>query len=617
MTNFRRFYLYLASALSLLLFLSGGIALAGLWFSRSSVKPPSDQLARDLAYFVIGLFSLVGHWRALQKRLVRHPEEAAAPERALFLFSLLLVTLFTLVLTVLALLDHFILDLLGAPVELAVLGKGQTLTEWLATILLCSLVAVYFLRVLQQDGIRIAPNAAWQRVSQGYRYTWLLFNLGMLLVGLQQTVQFVLQISLLSGAAERAALGNGLALILVAAPLWLIFERSIQKSSAAPEPEMDAVRLIFNAGIYLMLTASLLFALGVVISLSLRQILNRSLPDWLAQITQALSLALPLAAVWLSYQRKLSQELGSSLLDPDRAYIQRSLRYSLTYLGLAAAITGLQFLVANLLNLAIQGVLFSPAAWSDLAAVQISRAFTALLIGFPVWLVAWRKVARQARLDHEMGVTTHQARPRQLYLSGVLFLGLAGFIFSAGWLVYQIARSLLESSFPVGLLNGLPPAAVLLLSTLFLVYHLRLQESDQRQTLRQRSRRYALYPVLILAPEISASGDTSPNDFGAIVASALEREMPSLPIAVHIYTRGAPDETLSAAKAVILPAQLLANPPESILIWLQSFPGARLVIPEPLREWYWLGARYSLTYLARLAAHQVRILAEKAGTQRV
>ncbi len=617
MTNFRRLYLYFASALSLLLFLSGGISLAGLWFSGTGSEPPSDQLARALAYFLIGLFSLVGHWSVLQNRIARHPEEAAAPERAVFLYSLLLVILFTLVLNVLALLDHFLLSMLGAPAELAIFGNGQTLTEWLATILLCSLVAAVFLRVLQQDGTRAAPNAAWQRVTQGYRYAWLLFNLSMLLIGLQQTVQFVLQISLVSGAAERAALGNGLALILVAAPLWLIFERSIQKSSAAPEPEVGEVRLTFNAGIYLILTTGLLFTLGAVVSNSLHLVLNRTTSDWLAQTTLPLSLALPLTAVWLSYQRKLKQELGSPLLDPDRAYIQRALRYSLVWLGLATGFIGLQFLVTNLINLAVQGALFGPDAWSDLATVQIARAIPAFLIGFPVWLTAWPKVSRQARLDYEIGETSHQTRPRQLYLSGVVLLGLAGFILSAGWLIYQIARSILDGLFPGGLLNGLPPAAALLLWTLLLVYHLRLQESDQRQTLRHRNRLYALYPVLVLVPETSSSLDVSPDDFGAVVANALEREMPGLPIAVHVYTHGAPDETLSAAKAVILPAQLLANPPESIQLWLQSFPGARLVIPESFRDWYWLGTHRSRAHLARLAAHQVRLLAEKAGRQRV
>ena len=578
MPHFRRLYLYLASALSLLLFLAGGISLARLWFTGSASEIPSDQLARSLANVLVGLASLVGHWSFLQRRLAQHPDEVAAPERAIFLYSLLLVTLFTVILNLLALLEQFILSLLGVPAELALLGEGQTLTQGLATILLCSLAAAYFFYVLQQDVARIIPQPAWQRVRQGYRYSWLLFSLGLLLVGLQQTVQFILEISLLSGAAERAALGNGLALILIAAPLWVSFERAIQKTSPAPEPGIEEVRLTFNAGIYLILTVCLLFCLGAVLSITLRQVFEQAPSEWLARVTLPLSLALPLAAVWLSYQRKLNHELNTPLPDADRAYIQRTLRYSFAWLGLASAFAGLQLLIANLIDLAIQGAFLNPSLWSSRASLQISRSIPAIAIGLPVWFTAWRKVSRQARLDGEIGETSQLTRPRQLYLGAVVLLGLAGALASAGWFVYQIARAVLDGSLPAGLVEALPPAVVLLFFALLLVYHTKLQQADQRQVARHRSRRYALYPVLVLAPDAPQPADTTPADFGTLVASALEREMPGLPIAVHVYTSGAPDETLSAAKAVILPSQLLTKPPESILLWLQDYSGARLVI---------------------------------------
>jgi len=349
MSLFRRLYFYLASALSLLLFLSGGISLARLWFAGPPSNVVSNQIALALAYILVGLVSLIGHWSFLQRRVSQHPNEIIFPERAIFLYSLLLVTLFTVILNVLALLDQLILSLLGVPGELGLLGDGQTLTELLATILLCSLVAGYFFYVLQRDTARITPDAAWQRIRQGYRYSWLLFSLGLLLIGLQQTILFLLQVSLLSGAAERAALANGLAFIAIAAPLWVIFERSIQKDIPTLLPEIHQVRLTFNAGIYLILTVSLLFCLGAVISGALQVILSNAPADWLAQVAIPLSIVLPIAAVWLSYQRKLSQELGAPVLDANRASILRTLRYSFAWLGLVTALAGFQLLIANLI----------------------------------------------------------------------------------------------------------------------------------------------------------------------------------------------------------------------------------------------------------------------------
>lgn len=617
MPNIRRLYLYLASALSLLLFLSGGISLARLLFSGSEAALPSEQLALALAYILVGLASLVGHWGVLQRRLAQHPAEISSPERVIFLYSLLLATLFTAILNVLTLLNQLILGLLGVPVELALLGDGQPLSELLATILLCSLAAAYIFHVLQQDSARSTPQPAWERVRQGYRYAWLLFSLSLLLLGLQQTIQFILQISLLSGAAERAALGNGLAFILIAAPLWAIFERSIQKDIPSLLPEDQLVRLTFNAGIYLLLTVCLLFYAGAIIGLTLQLFWNGARAEWLAKAATPLSIALPLAAVWYSYQRKISQELGTHLLDSNRAYILRTLRYSFAWIGIVTAFAGFQILIVNLINLAVAGNLLDLHAWSNLQSTQIARAMAALVFGLPLWLVTWRKVSLQARLDNELSDSSQWMRPRQLYLSAVVLFGVLGFLASAGWLIYQAARVVLDGTFPSGLVRVLAPLVSLALFVLLLAYHYKLQQADQRQTARHRSRKYALFPVLVLAPDAPPADTISPANFGALVASALEREMPGLPIAVHAYTSGAPDETLSTAKAVIMPSQLLTKPPESILLWLQGYSGAKLVISESTRDWYWPGIHHSLAYLARLTARKVRILAEQNDSLRV
>lgn len=617
MPSFRRFYFYFATALSLLLFLSGGISLARLLFAGSPSLILNNQIALAVAYILVGLVSLIGHWSYLQRRLTQHPGEIASPERAIFLYSLLLVTLFTAILNILALLDQLLLSLLGVPGELGLLGDGQTLTELLATVLLCSLVAGYFFYVLQQDTARIAAPAAWQRVRQGYRYSWLLFSLGLLLVGLQQTIQYILQISFLSGAAERAALANGLALIVVAAPLWVIFERSIQKDMPSALPETGQVRITFNTGIYLSLTVSLLFCLAAVASITLQAIFSNTLTDWLARVNLPLSIALPLTAAWFSYQRKLNQELGTTLLDPNRAFILRTLRYSFAWLALATAFAGFQILLANLIDLSVGGVLLEVHSWSSQSSTQIARAIPAIAIGLPIWLTHWRKISRQAQIDNEIGESSEITRVRQLYLNALILLGLASFLFSAGWLIYQVSRVILDNTFPSGLLRALPPLSVLILSALLLAYHFQLQQADQRQANRHRSRRYALFPVLILAPEAPSPTETSQDSFGALVATALERELPGLPIAIHAYTSGAPDDTLSAAKAVIMPSQLLTKPPESILLWLQGYSGVKIVLSESTRDWHWPGIHQSPAHLARLTARKIRGLAENNASPHI
>jgi hypothetical protein len=93
--------------------------------------------------------------------------------------------------------------------------------------------------------------------------------------------------------------------------------------------------------------------------------------------------------------------------------------------------------------------------------------------------------------------------------------------------------------------------------------------------------------------------------------AALERTASGLPVAIHRYNQGAPDETLSAARVVILPSELVSRPSEAIRLWLQGFTGLRLVLPTPAKDWYWiLGSGRTLPVLARQTASIVRRLAE-------
>ena len=84
-----------------------------------------------------------------------------------------------------------------------------------------------------------------------------------------------------------------------------------------------------------------------------------------------------------------------------------------------------------------------------------------------------------------------------------------------------------------------------------------------------------------------------------------------MPVAVHAYTLGAPDESLSAARAVILPAELAARPSEALRLWLQGSDGTRLVVPTPAPGWHWVvGSGRPLPSLAKQAARMARHLAE-------
>ncbi len=91
-----------------------------------------------------------------------------------------------------------------------------------------------------------------------------------------------------------------------------------------------------------------------------------------------------------------------------------------------------------------------------------------------------------------------------------------------------------------------------------------------------------------------------------------------MPVAVQVVEQGAPDETLSDAKVVILPASIATSPGEAIRLWLQNFSGTRFVVPIPNSGWVWVsGNGRQLQSVVHQTAEMVRMLAEGEDISKV
>jgi hypothetical protein len=208
---------------------------------------------------------------------------------------------------------------------------------------------------------------------------------------------------------------------------------------------------------------------------------------------------------------------------------------------------------------------------------------------------------KESALEGEAGDRARRSLVRKVYLFLALFAGVLGVMFSSGALLYQLIRLLLGQPAPDMLLVSARLLALVLLFLLLALYHGFVLRQDNRLAERSLARRHAQFPVLVLAPD--------EGDFARLVMDVLEREVRELPVAVHSYSQGVPDETLSAARLVLLPAELLYRPSEAMRLWLQGFEGPRLVLPTPAAGWQWVGAG-DLAVQVREAARLVRRLAE-------
>ncbi len=609
MQTVRRLYLYAVSIVSLEVVLWGSIGLARSIFAAGEVGAEASRLAGALALILVGIPVFLIHWWLAQRFASSEVEERSARTRAVFLYGGLLATLVPCVQNLLALAARSLnnaLGFFGLRLATGILGERQSTSDNLIAIALNLLVAVYLYTVTRRDWHTGPQGDAFPETRRLYRYLWLLYGLGLTLFGVQQVLQYLLSFWTVVGAGLRSALANGLALTVVGTPLWAFTWLRIRNTWGQAAERESVLRLVV---LYLLVFVSAGFVL-IPLSLVLYSLLRfalgeaRPLGELWGEISTPLSISLVFGGVWLYYGGILRQVIQtyatiSGSAERYAAALRRLYLYVLALFALGATFFGLHQLLATLVDLSLG----TTATLGGALRNTLSAGLSALIVGLPLWLLTWRPAQREAASEGEMGDHARRSLVRKSYLYLALFVGVMGVMFSAGALLYQLLRALLGEPLPDLRLQAWQLLKTTLLFGLLLGYHWLALRSDQRLAQRSLARRYAQFPLLILAP---------PDEgFAAYILQALEREAREMPVAVHPYALGAPDETLSSAKAVILPAELLIRPPEAVRLWLQNFTGMRLVVPTPQGGWHWLGSgAQSPPELARWAARAARQLAE-------
>lgn len=642
----RRLYVYLVTFISLEIVLWGSIGLVRFFLSGANLGQETDSLAGALALLLVSAPVFGLHWWIAQRGANRDITERSDRLRAIFLFGVLLSTGIPAAQNAVAALDRLFLQAFGVNSFWAIFGGTQTLTYNLVAILINLLAGGYFYWVARGDGLALAQedasrespgqySRAWIETRRLYRYLWLLYSLALVVAGIQQALLAVLTLWGTGDVEPWVHLANGLALLLLGVPLWWWLERMVRRSLNDPEERNSLLRL---AVLYLVVFISLavtLTAAGVALYYALLFVLGAA-PEgaaFLAEIALPISLILPFGLLWL-YEMRLLRRSIASVAEWDaanseaetrpakasagrsswsgtaagrRAGMQRLYGYFASLAGLTASFVGLAALLDFLVTLAID-----PASWSQPGQKNsLAAGLAAMWVGFPLWILSWRPLQAEASLEGEAGDYARRSPVRRGYLFLVLFASVLGVMISGGAQLFALLQALFGSPAPDLLSELLPGLALLLLFGAVLLYHWRVLMKDNRLAQRSLSRRYAQFPVLILTPEADGQEMDHPEAFSRSLVDAIQRLVPDLPIEVHAYNQGVPDEALAAAQVVILPAELVARPSEALRLWLQAYQGQRLVIPTPAKGWHWVGVGSSgMPALARQAAQAVRRLAE-------
>lgn len=605
MQTVRRLYLYAVAFVSLETVLWGLIGLARSFFTRSAGVGNTHQLAQALSLIMVGVPVLLLHWGLAQRQARREPGERSALLRAVFLYGVLAATLVPVANNTLSLLDRLLAMLFGIESTLAPLGGMQSLSDNLIAIVLNALALGYFYSVLVADWKAGPLGDDFAGVRRLYRYLVSLYWLVLAGFGAQRIIEYLLRLLSPATRPNLALLSSGLALLLVGVPLWLLTGWIISRLLDEVDERQSLLRWAFLTVLVLVCAVSGLFIGLALLQVLLEEVLGQgSTPaDLIDQIGNVFSDGVVFGVIWVYYNRLLGDEkfYVSKFPQPQAKrflLLQRIRAYLMTLFGLVATVLGLQVILDGLLSLALPGGM----EWGLALREQISFGMAALMIGLPVWILNWRPLSREAAVEGDAGDEARRSVVRRAYLYLALFAGVMGVMFSTGALIYQLLRALLGESEPELLLRALAQLKTMLVFAVLLAYHGWVLRQDNRLIERLLARRRSQYPVLVLAPP--------EEGFAEALAAALQREAPGVPVAVHPIEAGAPDETFSAAEAVILPSDLLVKPSEALRLWLSSFSGKRLVIPVSSPGWRWVEGGQALPAQARRAARLARRLAE-------
>ena len=599
MQTVRRLYFYAVAVVSLEIVIWGVIGLGRTLLTINQVVgSPTSQLAGSLALIMVGLPVFLIHWITAQREALRDVEERATRIRALYLYGVLMGMLIPIVQNVLALINRLLLVITRLPWS-PLVGQGQTWGDNLIALAVNAGSVYYFWRILSADWQSGTPNSARLEIRRLYRYLWVIYSLGIVVLGVQRLLRFILFVPSQIAGTPSYLMIDGIALLLVGTPLWVWTWQTIQHSLGQRSERESLLRLAFLylmalAGVGTVLSASIL-----ILSDILRWILGEgwSVGQFVSAISNPVSIAVPLGGVWGYYARCLRIELEAMPDHPRKAGFRRLYLYILSAFGLVSTVIGMQQVLDYIIT-----VFIGQAVGSGLRG-QLSMAIATLVIGLPLWWANWHPMQAEARSREDAGDHARRSVIRKVYLYLALFAGIILVMSNGGQLIYNLVSRALGSDIPDFLPNSLNWAQTLVVIAIWLGYHIRALWADGRLAGQALAARHAQYPVLIL--------DEGDGAFSEEISLALHRTVQELPVAVKLVSQGIPGEDITNARAIVMSASLATRPPEALRLWLENYTGVYLIVPASQEDWWWVGSTSrNLHDLAQQTAQTIRQLSE-------
>lgn len=592
MKTIRRLYFYLTALISMEVVVWGVIGLLRSIFNANKLVGGTSTLAQALSLILVGIPIFLVHWLWAQNASAKDDEEKTASVRAIFLYGILLGTLVPAVQNLMALVDRIFLTAANLYASRAIFGSSQTWVDNLIAIVINLLIAVYFLSILKNEWSVLPETENFAEIRRLYRFVWLIYGLAMMIFGAQQALgyAFTLSTNEVLGSIGRETVVNAMALLLIGTPIWFFAWRTLQDAlSDANRAEKES---------YLRLGILYLFSLGgVVVVLSaggslIYMILMRifgdgkNFADFIQDIGGPISLGVPFGVIWAYYGKWLNQQFLFDEDAPRRAGKQRLYFYILSFIGLVATF----FAIVSLLSVVVDQI--TAKSYLSGFSSPLAGALSALVVGLPLWLMAWRPAQADALADGAVGDHARRSVIRKVYLYLVLFSSVIGGMISGGALIFTIINAMLggnNTNFVQSALNSLQ---ILILFIVLLLYHLSALRKDGAARMDMLEAKQEAFQLLIL--------DNGSGKFGEAVKSAFIKRAPKISVTILNVKDEIPSEL--KADAVVLPGSLIINALGNISVWINSFNGSKFIVPDEAAGVYWLNDLGQVAESARAMA---------------
>ena len=586
MRTIRRLYFYLVALISIEIVLWGLVSLLRSIVDQT-ISGGADALAQALALILVGVPIFLVHWLWAQRASARDEEEKTATIRAAFFYAILLGTLIPVVQNLLSFLDRSLVQVTGLGVERAFPAFGQqTLADNLIAILMNGIVAFYFWNILRSEWAMLPEKENFTEVRRLYRYIWMLYGLLLTVFGTQQILRFLLYIpSDVLGDLGREIAVNGVALLLVGTPVWAYSWQIIQNSLADPAEMGSTLRLgilylLALGGVITVITAAFM-----VLKAILTWLLGAdwTFKDFLQQISNPVSIGLPLGLVWAYYGYWLKRHIDAVGDRVRQAALRRLYNYILSLIGLVVAFIGVTSLFRFIIDMVTgRGILMTDSLRGTLAS-----SIASILVGLPLWLTMWQPMQSEALTQGEMGDHARRSVLRKTYLYLVLFVSVIGGMGTAVGLVYQLIRVVLSGNTGTDFLSTvLNLTQLLFLFSVVLIYHLNVLRMDGASTADALAEKQSGYSVLIV---------DSGNGFVDSTKAALTK----LGSKVQVVVTNPDQRPEGNFNALLLNGSLAVDAPD----WIRSFNGNKVLVQDEAKDIVW-------TEDALQAAQSIQQLAE-------